>query len=99
MLQPGQDARVAADEKKAESGRNGRPGRTRTDGKREKMAQRGKKKRMTGKEAAERAELEAYAAERSKKRKSLLKTIVLVLLCVALALSFCLPSLSMLLSR
>ncbi len=62
------------------------------------MAQQGKKKQMTSKEAAERAELEAYAAERSKKRKGLAKTIVLVLLCVALALSFCLPSLSILLS-
>lgn len=44
------------------------------------MAQQGKKKQMTSKEAAERAELEAYAAERSKKRKGLAKTIVLVLL-------------------
>lgn len=63
------------------------------------MAKQNKKKQMTSKEAAERAELEAYAAERGKKRKSLFKTIVLVLLCVALALSFCLPSLSILLSR
>lgn len=56
-------------------------------------------KKMTSKEAAERAELEAYADEKSKKRKSLLKTVVLVLLCVALAFSFCLPSLSMLISN
>lgn len=63
------------------------------------MAQRKKKKQMTTKEAAERAELEEYAAGRSKRRKSLAKTIVLVLLCVALALSFCLPSLSLLISR
>ena len=56
-------------------------------------------KKMTSKEAAERAELEAYADERNKKRKNLAKTIVLVLLCVALAFSFCLPSLSMLISH
>ena len=56
-------------------------------------------KKMTSKEAAERAELEAYADERNKKRKNLAKTIVLVLLGVALAFSFCLPSLSMLISH
>lgn len=57
------------------------------------------KRQISSKEAAERDELEAYAKEKEKQKKSTLKTIGLVLLCVILAIAFCLPSLSLLLPR